>query len=65
MNCQTDSVAANTREPKNHIKTPALLCLLALVAGLLTGCAHVQRYSIESWDGPLPLADIQRTQSDL
>jgi hypothetical protein len=74
MNLQTDSVKATAgkqgyqaaaRESTRTIRTPALLCLLALVAGLLTGCAHVKRYSIESWDGPLPLADLHHVNPDL
>jgi hypothetical protein len=33
-------------------------------ASLLVGCAHVKQYSIDSWQGPLPMHDLTYVQGD-
>jgi hypothetical protein len=40
----------------------AWLCVLATAATLLTGCAHIKQYSIDSWQGPLPIRDLHYVQ---
>jgi hypothetical protein len=41
----------------------ALLGLLLIGAGALSGCVQLKQYSIESWDGPLPMSDLRYVQS--
>ncbi len=45
-------------------RTLAWLCLLVTLAGLFSGCARMKQYSLDSWDGPLPMHDLRYVQSD-
>lgn len=36
----------------------AFLGLLVLLTAGSTGCARVRQYSIDTWQGPLPMADV-------
>jgi hypothetical protein len=35
----------------------ALLVLLVVSGALVSGCARMKQYSVDSWQGPLPLSD--------
>jgi hypothetical protein len=41
-----------------------LLLLLGTAAGLLSGCARVKQYSLDSWQGPLPMHDMRYVTTD-
>ena len=41
-----------------------LLLLLAACGILVSGCARMKQYSVESWQGPLPLSDRGLVQVD-
>lgn len=40
------------------LRLGALFCLLLFTAGLLSGCARLKQYSVDSWQGPLPVRDM-------
>ena len=42
----------------------ALGALLVMAAGLLSGCANLKQYSIDSWEGPMPMHDLVYVQGD-
>jgi len=37
---------------------------LLLLTGLLTGCAAIKQYSIDSWQGPLPARDMKYVNAE-
>jgi hypothetical protein len=41
-----------------------LFCLLIAAAGLFSGCARMRQYSLDSWQGPLPMEDLRYVQQD-
>jgi hypothetical protein len=40
------------------------ICLLAAASSFASGCARTRQYSLESWQGPLPLHDLHYVQSE-
>jgi hypothetical protein len=40
------------------------LFLLVAAAGASSGCARLKQYSVDSWQGPLPMTDIRYVESD-
>jgi hypothetical protein len=49
---------------RSFIHRLALLCLLLTAAGLFSGCARMKQYSLDSWQGPLPMHDLHYVQND-
>jgi hypothetical protein len=42
------------------------LLAIALTAGFfLSGCAEMRQYSINSWQGPMPMNDVRYVQSGI
>lgn len=41
------------------LRLGALFCLFAISAALLSGCARLKQYSVDSWQGPLPVRDME------
>jgi hypothetical protein len=69
MNTQSGDLAggAVTPAPPNSTRlgrTLASLCLLMTAVGLFSGCARMKQYSLDSWNGPLPMHDLRYVQSD-
>jgi hypothetical protein len=42
----------------------SLFCLLIAAASLFSGCARMRQYSLDSWQGPLPMEDLRYVQQD-
>ncbi len=63
MNSQPGYLAA-TRSFPLSLRVLAWLCLCVLSAGLLSGCARMKQYSLDSWQGPLPMHDLKYVEAD-
>jgi hypothetical protein len=40
-----------------------LLCLGLMTTVLCSGCARMKQYSIDSWQGPLPISDVKYVEA--
>lgn len=47
------------------LRLGALFCLLLFTAGLLSGCARLKQYSVDSWQGPLPVRDMAYAENEI
>jgi hypothetical protein len=58
--------AVTARIPYRHQvgRASALFCLLLIAASLFSGCERMKQYSLDSWQGPLPVHDLRYVQSD-
>lgn len=57
-----DKVQARDSQAHTSRKVWASLALLGAL-WVLSGCAHLEQYSIDSWDGPMPMADLRNLQA--
>ena len=58
----------NSRTFRKAARIGRFLSLLVAVSAagfLLSGCGHMRQYSIDSWQGPMPLEDHHYLQSQL
>ena len=50
-------VPASMASSGHRSRLLALFCLLTIAAGLSSGCARLKQYSLDSYQGPLPMED--------
>lgn len=58
INMRTDN-GKSRRFPPFSPKWMAQACCLIAMAGLFSGCARLKQYSLDSWQGPIPMHDLQ------
>jgi hypothetical protein len=67
MNSQPGYASVTTvraGNPKFPGRAVALFVILMTAASLLSGCARIKQYSLDSWQGTLPMHDLKYVSGD-
>ncbi|MFO1498066.1 MAG: hypothetical protein U1G07_06675 [Verrucomicrobiota bacterium] len=62
---QVPNTSSSIRWSGQFARALGLFCLLVASVVLFSGCARMKQYSIDSWQGPLPMTDVGYVQGSM